>query len=132
MPAWPFPSPNEADQRPARPRRKPGPRPDRKAKPALDKWFVWTRVGGRQTHEVRSAADAMAQLSESDRQCAEAWLAGGFDREIAERLQVEVERLARVRFDLLADVTLRLAMKPAKAPPDDDWWRGPVPTGDAL
>lgn len=105
--------------------------------PALLAWCIWhktpqTRNARPPSREVRIAADAVAQLSESDRQCAEAWLAGGFDREIAERLQVEVERLARVRFDLLADVTLRLAMKPAKAPPDDDWWRGPVPAGDAL
>ena len=67
--------------------------------PALMAWCIWsktpqTRNARPPSREVRMAADA--QLSESDRQCAEAWLAGGFDKEIAPRLALAVETVARV------------------------------------
>lgn len=105
--------------------------------PALLAWCIWhktpqTRNARPPSREVRIAADAVAQLSESDRQCAEAWLAGGFDKEIALRLAVAVETVARVRFDLLADVARRLSQRPARASVADDWHIGPVPAGDAL
>ncbi len=105
--------------------------------PALLAWCIWhktpqTRNASPPSREVRIAADAVAQLSERDRQCAEAWLAGGFDKEIAQRLQVDAETVARVRFDLLADVAHRLAQRPARAPVVDDWCVGPSSAGGAL
>ena len=105
--------------------------------PALLAWCIWhktpqTRNASPPSREVRIAADAVAQLSERDRQCAEAWLAGGFDKEIAQRLQVDAETVARVRFDLLADVAHRLAQRPARAPADDDWCIGPSGASGAL
>lgn len=130
MPAWPDLSSSIKPLRSTGPR--PVPRTSRPAMQALQAWRIWSRTGGKQTREVRVAANAVAQLSESDRQCAEAWLAGGFDKEIAQRLAVAVETVARVRFDLLADVAHRLAQRPARAPVDDDWCIGPSGGSGAL
>lgn len=124
MPAWPFApvtvAPESLPCGPPRPRRV-GPRADRRVMPALLTWRIWARTGGKQTREVRLAADAVAQLDAIDRQCAEQWLAGGLDRDIADRLQVAVERVARVRRELLVDVALRLAQRAVRAPVVDDW-----------
>ncbi len=92
--------------------------------PALLAWHIWhktpqTRSARPPSREVRIAADAIAHLSDSDRQCAEGWLAGGFDRDIAQRLAVAVETVAHVRLDLLAGVARRLAQRPTRAL--DDW-----------
>ena len=93
MPAWPD---FTASSKPMRRAHRSPPRTSREAMHALQSWRIWSRTGGKQTREVRIAAEAVAHLSESDRQCAEAWLAGGFDKEIALRLALAVETVARV------------------------------------
>lgn len=73
---------------------------------ALQQWFVWMRTGGRPSRAVRIVGALVEALPQRDRQAIESWLAGSLDRDIAQRLQVPVEFVARVRFDALQEIGL--------------------------
>lgn len=127
MPAWP-----SFETKPLRTAPRAPPRTSRAAMQALGQWFLWTRTGGKQSRPIRIVAELVDGLPERERQVIGAWMAGGFDKDIAQRLAVPIEFVARVRFDTLLEVGVRLAQRPARAPADDDWPNGPSRLGGAL
>ena len=127
MPAWP-----SFETKPLRTSPRAPPRTSRAAMQALQQWFVWTRTSGKQSRPIRIVAELVDGLPEHERQVIEAWMAGSLDRDIAQRLAVPIEFVARVRFDTLLEVGVRLAQRPARAPADDDWLNGPSGLGGAL
>ena len=118
MPAWPD---FAATSKPIRRAHRSPPRTSRQAMQALGQWFVWTRAGGKQSRPIRIVAELVNGLPERERQVIEGWLAGSLDRDISARLALPIETVARVRFETLQEIGVRLSQRPARAPVGDDW-----------
>lgn len=99
---------------------------------ALQQWHIWSRTGGKQSRPISIVAELVTGLPERDRQVIEGWLGGSLDRDIAHRLAVPIETVARVRIETLIEVGVRLAQRPARAPVLDDWCIGPSSAGGML
>ncbi len=88
-----------------------------------DRWFwargradtSYSRVGEKTRVGVKfayGAPELVDILPEHERPVIESWMAGSLDRDISARLQVPVEIVARVRFETLHEVGVRVAPRP--------------------
>ncbi len=118
MPAWPDLPSNIKPLRSA-PRAALG--TSRAAMLALQQWHIGTRTGGKQSRPIRIDAELVNGLPERGRQVIEGWLAGSLDRDVAERQQVPIETVARVRFETPQEIGARLSLRHARASVVDDW-----------
>ncbi len=116
MPAWP-----SFTTAPMRSTYRAPPRTDRRAMQALQQWHIWSRTAGRQSREIRIVVELVDSLPERERQVIEAWMAGSLDRDISARLALPIETVARVRFETLQEIGVRLSLRPARASVVDDW-----------
>lgn len=130
MPAWPDLTSSIKPMRSTGAR--PVPRTSRAAMQALQQWHIWSRTGGKQSRPILIVAELVDSLPQRERQVIDAWMAGSLDRDTAQRLTIPIEFVARVRFDTLTEVGVRLAQRPARASVIDDWHIGPFESSSAL